>query len=718
MNADEAVFEDAFADIAGAVMGQRITDALNAESRAAHDAIGEVLAYYHVKKLDIPEGQNMNEMLEHLLRPYGIMRRSVRLDKGWFRDASGAMLATRKDDGTVIALIPRKMGGYGFRDAKTGKTVRINRRNESMIDEDAIAFYMPLPPEKTGISMLIRYIMDQADAKDIAAALSAMLAATLVGLMIPRINALLFSDVLSSKSASVLVGTGIFMLCAVLSNLLFSTAGQFASMRIETKLSMNVEAASMMRLLSLPADFFRDYSAGELSDRMQHVNSLASELVGIFINAGMSSLFSLAYIFQIFHYAPALAVPALTVTVLTFFVTAASVNLEMNVNRQRMLSGAKESGISYAIISGISKIRLAGAEKRAFARWGRAYAEQASVSYNPPLFAKVSGVVATGISLIGTIFIYFEAIESNVSVAEYYAFNSAFGAVSAAFMALSGIAMSVSSIRPSMEMIKPLLDAEPEVSRDKEIVTKLSGAVEMSHVTFSYTDDMPPVLNDLSLSIKPGQYVAIVGKTGCGKSTLMRILLGFETPQKGSVYYDGKDIKRMDLKSLRRRIGAVMQNGKLFTGDIYSNIVISAPWLTMEDAWRAAETAGMADDIRRMPMGMFTMLSEGQGGISGGQKQRILIARAIAPQPAVLMFDEATSALDNITQKQVSEALDGMNCTRIVIAHRLSTIKQCDRIVVLDNGRIIEDGSYEELIADNGFFAELVERQRLDSSAG
>ena len=327
---------------------------------------------------------------------------------------------------------------------------------------------------------------------------------------------------------------------------------------------------------------------------------------------------------------------------------------------------------------------------------------------------KVASVITVGISLIGTLVMYTLAVKSGVSVSEFYAFSAAYGMVNAAFMALAGIAMGVAQIRPVLEMAKPIMEAVPEVAEDKIVISRLSGAIELNNVTFRYTDDMPPVLDDLSLKIRPGQYVAIVGKTGCGKSTLMRIMLGFETPQKGAVYYDGRDLKRIDLKSLRRKIGAVMQNGKMFTGDIFSNITISAPWLTLDDAWEAAEIAGMADDISRMPMGMHTIISEGQGGISGGQRQRLLIARAVAPKPRILMFDEATSALDNITQKQVSEALDRMKCTRIVIAHRLSTIRQCDRIIVLDKGKIVEDGSYEELIAKNGFFAELVSRQRLD----
>ena len=279
---------------------------------------------------------------------------------------------------------------------------------------------------------------------------------------------------------------------------------------------------------------------------------------------------------------------------------------------------------------------------------------------------------------------------------------------------MAGIALTVAQIKPILEIVKPFFDTVPEIAEEKQVLTRLSGGIELNNVSFRYNENMPLVVDDLSLKIRPGQYVAIVGKTGCGKSTLMRLLLGFEKPQKGAIYYDGRDIERIDLKSLRRRIGVVIQNGKLFQGDIYSNIVISAPWLTVKDAWEAAELAGIADDIRKMPMGMNTLISEGSGGISGGQRQRLMIARAIAPKPKILMFDEATSALDNLTQKKVSESLDSLKCTRIVIAHRLSTIKQCDRILVLDRGKIVEDGSYNSLIEKGGYFAELVARQRLD----
>ena len=237
--------------------------------------------------------------------------------------------------------------------------------------------------------------------------------------------------------------------------------------------------------------------------------------------------------------------------------------------------------------------------------------------------------------------------------------------------------------------------------------------IRLEGIEKSFDDTV--VLNGIDLSVDENEFVTLLGPSGCGKTTTLRIIAGFEKPDKGRVYFDGKDINSLDPGTLRRKIGTVMQSGGLFQGDIYSNIVITDPELTLEDAWEAAEKAGIADDIRRMPMGMYTVISEGQGGISGGQRQRIMIARAIAPKPKLLLFDEATSALDNKAQRQVSEALDKMGCTRIVIAHRLSTIRHCDRILVLDGGRIIEDGSYDELIAKDGFFAELVERQRLDA---
>lgn len=248
--------------------------------------------------------------------------------------------------------------------------------------------------------------------------------------------------------------------------------------------------------------------------------------------------------------------------------------------------------MTYALITGIQKIKLAGAEKRAFARWGNLYAQSAKMTYDPPMFLKLNSVISLAISLTGTLVMYYMSVRAGLSVADYYAFNTAYGMVSGAFLSLAGIALSAAQIRPILTMVQPFFDAVPEVSDGKQVIERLSGSIELNNVSFRYNENMPLILDDLSLKIRPGQYVAIVGRTGCGKSTLLRLLLGFEKPQKGAIYYDGKDLERIDLRSLRRRIGVVMQNGKLFQGDIYSNIVISAPWLSQQDAWEAAELTG------------------------------------------------------------------------------------------------------------------------------
>jgi ABC-type bacteriocin/lantibiotic exporter with double-glycine peptidase domain len=386
----------------------------------------------------------------------------------------------------------------------------------------------------------------------------------------------------------------------------------------------------------------------------------------------------------------------------------------MRYSQEVMEASAKESGIAMSLITGISKLKLAGAEKRAFGKWASYYARQAKLQYSPPFIVKFNGVFTVVVSGLSTFILYFAATKNGVSPAEYMAFNAAYGLAMGAFMQLSGMANSFTQIRSLQKILEPILKELPETSQGGTIVDRISGSVELSNVSFRYAENLPLVLDNISLKIRSGQYLAICGATGCGKSTLMRLLLGFETPQKGAVYYDGKDMAKLDKKSLRKAVlGVVMQNGSLFSGSIYANIIISAPNLSMEAAWEAAEIAGIADDIRAMPMGMYTMISEGGGGVSGGQKQRLMIARAVASKPKILILDEATSALDNITQKQVADSLRTLKCTRIVIAHRLSTIKECDRIIMLDGGKIAEDGTYEELIANEGAFAELVRRQQI-----
>lgn len=714
---DDDAFAEAFANMASAITGKRIEASLNNDRSVTKDAIDEILKYYHVKSREVPDGiSDMNEQLEYLMRPYGIMRRTVKLEEGWYRDAAGAMLGVLAESGRVVALIPTGLSGYSYFDWGTGKRRRINRKNQHLFEEEAIAFYKPFPLKKISLPSLAAYIARTLSVSDYVMIALATLALALIGMISPLITKLLFDRVLLSGNVRLLIAIAFFSVSVSVSTLLISAVKNMVTARIETKLNISIEAATMMRIMSLPADFFKQYSSGELSSRASQVGALCKMLASTVLSTGLTSIFSLVYISQIFAYAPMLVVPALLIILATVVFSVVSSLVQMKLSTRQMELSGKESGMTYSLITGIQKIKLAGAEKRAFARWGNLYARSAKLEYGPPAFIELNSVIALAISLVGTIVMYSMAVKSGISVADYYAFTTAYGMVSGAFSALTGIALNVAQIKPMLTMVKPFFDAVPEVSDGKQVLTRLSGGIEMNNVSFRYSENMPLIIDNLSLKIRPGQYVAIVGKTGCGKSTLMRLLLGFEHPQKGAIYYDGKDLERIDLRSLRRRVGVVMQNGKLFQGDIYSNIVISAPWLSQDEAWEAAELAGIADDIRMMPMGMNTIISEGSGGISGGQRQRLMIARAVAPKPKILMFDEATSALDNMTQKKVSESLDVLKCTRIVIAHRLSTIKQCDRIIVLDHGKIIEDGKYDELIAKNGFFAELVARQRLDGA--
>ena len=712
---ERRLLSDSFEKLQLTVTGRRSSGRF-AEGADVNDALLSLLKYFGIRNRDIPPKlKDMEQKLDYLLSASDIMYRKVTLEEGWRKDAMGPMIMALEDTGAVVTVLPRTGGIFVYRDPSTGKYVRVSAREEQRLGKEAYCFYRPLPLRKITLKDLFVYMWDSLQIWDIVAFLLSALAITLVGTLMPRLNLVLMDTVVSYGSSRLLMAVMGFMVFATVGNFLLGIIRQLVLSRIRVRLDVNVQAASMMRVLSLPADFFKDYSSGELGQYLGYMNSLCDTLVDAIFSTAITGVFSLVYVTQIFSYARSLVVPSLLVTILTLALSLSSNALQAARNKEQMGLAAKEKGLTYAFLNGIEKIRLSGAENRAFAKWMDIYTQEADLKFNPPAIIKLGSVFAAAISLAGTIIMYYVAVRSGVSVADYYAFNAAYAYISGAFTAISSVAITAATVKPSLEIVRPLMEAEPEKHTGRETVVSLTGNIELSHVTFRYEKDGRKILDDLSLTIPARQYVAIVGKTGCGKSTLMRLLLGFEKPEKGVIFYDRKDMQTLDLGSLRKNIGTVLQDGDLFGGSIFENITISDPTLTLSDAWAAAEVAGMADDIKAMPMGMATVLQEGAGGISGGQRQRIMIARAVAPRPKLLLLDEATSALDNITQKQVSEALDKMRCTRIVIAHRLSTIRHCDRILVMDNGKIAEDGTYEELIARNGIFAELVERQRMDT---
>ena len=711
---DEDRLEESFIHVAASVLGKRGAIHLEDEKAMISQSVDEILRYYHYKTIPVPDSiSDPEERLEYSIRPHGVMRRFVTLDKGWYKRAYGPMLGRLVGEDVPVALIPGRLYGYYYTDPRTGKKIRVNRRTASGISTEAYCFYRAFPTKSLGLWDLIRYMVSCITRVDVYYVVAAAVVISGIDLLVPLLTHMIAGPVVSLKSGHVLIAIAVSLVLIRLSGRFFMAVKELLVKRMQLACSLFVESAVMARLLSLGMRFFKRFNSGELATRAMAAQEVCDIIIEEVFGLGLISLTSLITITQIVHFSPSLVAPSMVIILLTFIVMIISTVIRTRINRKHMQHEAKERGLKYAMITGIRKIRLAGAENRAFARWADMYAEGAALRFDPSLILKVQQVVLKTISLVGTIVVFAIAFHTNVDIADYYAFNASFAIVMGAFSTLAGSVTEVAKIRPAMQMAEPIMKEQPETDIHKETISSLRGGVELNHVSFRYRETMPYVFRDLTVQIRPGEYVAIVGKTGCGKTTLVRLLLGFEKPDKGGIYYGNMDISRIDLTSLRSQIGVVMQNGELLPGSIFDNISLSKPMMTAKDAWEAAEMAQIADDIRDMPMGMNTMISEGQGGISGGQKQRLLIARALAPKPKILILDEATSALDNRTQKQVTQALDSLDCTRIVIAHRLSTIRHCDRILVMDDGRIVESGTYEELVEKDGVFNDLVKRQKL-----
>ncbi len=712
---DKAKMEDAYARLAASVMDSTRAPRFTLDdATAADDAVSSILAFYGQEPIEVPDDiTNPLERIEHTLRPTGIMKRPVRLEGAWWRNAVGAYLGKLKS-GQVVAIVPLRTRGYGYVDPTTKEKVRLNKRTAAKLEADALCFYRPFPQHKLSLRDVLDFMRKSLEASDYVFMLVATLLVTLLGMLPTIAYRLLFDGVIPSGMPSLIIPIGILLFGIICSQALIQMTNAIVNSRLQTKLQVQMEAATYARVMLLPASFFRQYAPGDLAHRVSSISLFVELFSKCVMGTGLTCIFSLAYVLQIFSFAPSLALPAFAVVAIEIVAVLLALRYTKQYNRSQMQQKTKLSGVVPSLLHGVQKIKLAGAEKRAFAFWANKYAGMSRALYGRPALLLAAPALIPLIATAGTVAFYGIAASSEVSVASYMAFNYAFGMVSGAVTALAVSIPMLAKLQPLLEMIEPVMQIVPESLSDKRQIASLQGNIEVSRISFRYSEHLPLVLDDVSLSIHPGEYVAIVGTTGCGKSTLMRLMLGFETPASGAIFYDGQDLRSVDPRSVRRNIGVVMQNGDLFSGDIFSNITVMHPRATLEEAWEAAELAGIADDIRKMPMGMQTLLSEGSGGISGGQKQRLMIARAVCGHPRVLMLDEATSALDNVTQKHVSDALEGLNCTRIVIAHRLSTIRACDRIIMLDGGHIVEDGSYDELVAHGGMFASLVERQQLD----
>lgn len=706
--------ESAFMMLSEAVSGNSIYDSID-KNDIAKGAISLLCKFYRIPVTEENYPRDVDtfeKQLEYRLKPHGIKYRTITLRDDWYKNATAPLLSKLKNSGDVVLLVPNKFDRYFYYDLKNGEKVKVTKETAKNINNEATYFYRPFPNKKMTNLDLFKFVFSCFNTLDILKVVFSSLFIVVLGILLPKFSQLLFTDILESKSISMLLGMAVMMVGVTIATTCISLVKVLVYEKLERKATQVVEASAMMRVLSLPTTFFKKYSNGDLAYKLSCFKDAATLLLSIVFDGAVMLIFSCLYFISVGTIASKLLGPAILITLFTCLITVL-ISLSSTKNTKKIMEeDSKENGLTFMIMSGVEKIKLTGSEERAYNRWARQYANSTRAIYSPGVFLTFSSTIIFTIDIVASVIYYFLSVKYGISTGDYYAFLIALGLVDGAIGSVSTILDNYSSLKPTLEMIEPILSEEPEVCGSKQIVNRLNGNIELTNVSFKYEETGQTIVDKLSFKIRSGEYVAIVGKTGCGKSTLIRLLLGFEKPNKGSVYYDSKDINKLDLESLRKKIGIVTQDGDLIDDDIYHNIVASCPSLSMDDAWEAARIAGIAKDIEEMPMGMQTMISENGGGISGGQKQRILIARAIASKPKLLIFDEATSALDNVTQKQVSDALSELDCTRIVVAHRLSTIKNCSRILVLDHGQIIEEGTYEDLIEKEGFFAELVKNQR------
>jgi NHLM bacteriocin system ABC transporter ATP-binding protein len=657
----------------------------------------------------IQQGQDIS--LADVARASHIQTRQVALKGEWWQEDNGPLLGFWEETDQPIALISSKRG-YRLYDAGTRLYREVTAEVAERIKPFAHMLYRSLPNKPVSAWELIKFGL-AGDATDLRLILFAGVAVGLLGMLIPITTAIIFDQIIPQADRLQLFQLAFSLIFVVLAMALFQVVQNLALLRLQERMGAELEAAIWQRVLSLPVSFFRDYTSGDLGNRVLGLRRIQQILSGTVMSALLAGIFSIFSFFLLFYYHSRLAWTATGLVAVSVAVMIFAGYRKMDYYRQLVHLQGKISGIILQTIEGITKFRAAAAEGRAFATWAAEFSQAKQVSYRARDVANNLQVFNSGYQVITTMVIFTVIILSGrqeLTIGQFLAFNTAFIQFMMAVLTLSGAFLTILNVIPMYERARPILQAAPEIDELKEHPGDLVGGIEVAHVSFRYKQDGPMILKDVSLEIYPGEFVALVGASGSGKSTLFRLLIGFEQPLSGSIYYNGRDLAAVDVREVRRQIGVVLQNGKVMGGDLFTNIVGSLP-LTLDDAWRAAEMAGLADDIKKMPMGMHTVLNNGGGTLSGGQRQRLLIARAIVNRPRILFFDEATSALDNHTQAVVSQSLANLQATRIVIAHRLSTIKNADKIYVLQDGRIAQEGTYDELINVEGLFADLAKRQ-------
>jgi NHLM bacteriocin system ABC transporter ATP-binding protein len=665
---------------------------------------------------DLLRGAKLKNAVPDIARASGIRARRVALKDEWWNGDFGPLVAFVDQDNRPVALLPQKRSGYKMYDPALKSSVPLTKERALELNALAFVFYPSLPTKPVSLGQLLWFGLRTCGKEIRLIALMGLLSG-LLALALPVSTGVVFDRIIPGSQRSQLIYMSAFLLVSALATALFELGRGYLLLRVEGKLDSVLQAALWDRLLNLPVPFFRRYGSGDLAARSLGISQIRQILTGSTISSILSGIFSVFSLALMFYYSVKLAWIGFGAVVL--FAVVAGVNGYLQVTLQRTISLRKGQLASTVLqyLSGIAKFRTSGTENRAFANWAKDFAAQKTIAVKMrgvdiyfSVFRAVYPVLCS--ASIFAAYAYFSSLEGAepMSTGSILAFNAAFVQFLNAALRVTGAAVSAVNVVPLYERAAPILREIPEVDAARSHPGELRGRIEVSHVAFRYRPDAPLILEDVNITVEPGQFAAIVGASGCGKSTLFRMLLGFDQPESGAVYYDGQDLAGLDVQALRQQLGVVIQGSRLLSGDIFTNIIGASP-LTLDDAWEAARLSGLDRDIKNMPMGMHTMVSEGGGTLSGGQRQRLLIARSLVNRPRVILFDEATSALDNQTQAIVSQSLERMQATRIVIAHRLSTIVNADKIFVLNKGRVVQSGTYRELIEQEGLFRDLAQRQ-------
>ncbi len=653
--------------------------------------------------------------LVDVLDASGVRARRVRFkgEGNWWRGDSNAMLAFRAEDGRPVALLPGIFGRYQEVDPVSKRRVRLTEERAGALQDEAWVFYQPLPPEDVKPADLMRIAL-HGSAADLARLVIAGLPGGLIKLLPALALGFVANHVVAGGSASALYAVAATLAGFGLLGALLHLFQSSAMMRLEGRSASRVEAAFWDRLMRLPPSILHRHPAGDLAMAGMTFQNLRDGFQGVVADGLLSIVFLLPVFGVIFFYDTTLGVIALVFSAASLLVTVA-LGLRQIAPYGRMISAVRRvAGRLFQIVGGIAKLRVENAEGSAFAIWARDYREQKRAELELGALEGHSRALGAALPYLAAGVLLFSVVtasERNVPVGDFLVVYTVFIAFQSAIARLGESFGAVAAMLPAFDQMRPLLATVPESDVEGEPVERLGGDVLFDRISFRYDSDGPLILDDVTIRARPGEFIAIAGESGAGKSTLFRLALGIDRPTAGAVYYDGRDLRYLNLKQVRRKIGAVPQAVRLHPQDLWDNIVSHHEGTTTEEVWQASRAAGIESEIKAMPMGMMTMVGAIGGVLSGGESQRVTIARSLLGDPRIMLLDEATNWLDNEGQAEVMQNLALLTSTRIVIAHRLSTLEQADRIYVLQAGKVVQSGSFEELLEVDGVFRELVRRQ-------